>query len=160
MTDTQSFGSAWNNKIEKEIICIHNSKSANTLEVISDQVSDQVFTVQTWFRIRFFSTCKIILYKWHKSKSVFWGLLPGKTHTLLLSYRDYRKFPKYSNTQNICCNHSKIWTMWLYHRVMSPNNADWMANSVDPDQTVPLAVWSGSALSAQACLSENLGSLW
>ena len=25
--------------------------------------------------------------------------------------------------------------MWLYHRVMSPNDADGMANSVDPDQT-------------------------
>ena len=43
---------------------------------------------------------------------------------------------------------------------MSPNDADWMANSVDPDQTAPLgAVWSGSALFAQAYLSENLGSL-
>ena len=39
---------------------------------------------------------------------------------------------------------------------MSPNDADGMANSVDPDQT---AVWSGSALPAQAYLSENLGSL-
>ena len=29
--------------------------------------------------------------------------------------------------------------MWLYHRVKSPNNADGMANSVDPDQTAPLA---------------------
>ena len=47
----------------------------------------------------------------------------------------YRKFPKYSDTQKICYNHSKIWTMWLYYRVMSPNNADGMANSVDPDQT-------------------------
>ena len=28
--------------------------------------------------------------------------------------------------------------MWLYHRVMSPNDADRMANSVDPDQTAPL----------------------
>ena len=72
----------------------------------------------------------------------------------------YRKFPKYSDTQKICCNHSKIWTMWLYHRVMSPNNADRMANSVDPDQTAPLgAVWSASALFAQTCLSENLGLL-
>ena len=46
--------------------------------------------------------------------------------------------------------------MWLYHdhRVMSPNDADGMANSVDPDQTAP-----GSALFAQAYLSENLGSL-
>ena len=43
---------------------------------------------------------------------------------------------------------------------MSPNNADGMANSVDPDQTAPLgAVWSGSALFPQAYLSENLGSL-
>ena len=56
---------------------------------------------------------------------------------------------------------TKIWTMWLYHRVMSPNDADGMANSVDPNQTAPLgAVWSGSALFAQAYLSENLGSLW
>ena len=42
---------------------------------------------------------------------------------------------------------------------MSPNDADGMANSVDPDQTAPLAVWSGSALFAQVYLSENLGSL-
>ena len=43
---------------------------------------------------------------------------------------------------------------------MSPNDADGIANSVDPDQTAPLgAVWSGSALFAQAYLSENLGSL-
>ena len=50
--------------------------------------------------------------------------------------------------------------MWLYYRVMCPNDADGMANSVDPDQTAPLgAVWSGSALFAQAYLSENLGSL-
>ena len=50
--------------------------------------------------------------------------------------------------------------MWLYYRVMSPNDADGMANSVDPDQTAPLrAVWSGSALFAQICLSENLRQL-
>ena len=29
--------------------------------------------------------------------------------------------------------------MRLYHRVMGPNDADGMANSVDPDQTAPLA---------------------
>ena len=77
-----------------------------------------------------------------------------------MEYIHYRKFPKYLDTQKICCNHSKIWTMWLYHTVMSPNDADGMANSVDPDQTAPLgkqcrAVWSGSALFAQAYLSEN-----
>ena len=50
--------------------------------------------------------------------------------------------------------------MWLSHRVMSPNDADGMANSVDPDQTAPLgAVWSGSTLFAQPYLSENLGTL-
>ena len=27
--------------------------------------------------------------------------------------------------------------MWLYNRVMSPKDADGMANSVDPDQIVP-----------------------
>ena len=69
----------------------------------------------------------------------------------------YCKFLKYSDTQKIC-NHSKIWTVWLYHRVMRPNDADGMANSVDPDQTAPL-VWSGSALFAQAYLSKHLGSL-
>ena len=50
--------------------------------------------------------------------------------------------------------------MWLFPKVISPNDADGMANSVDPDQTAPLgAVWSGSALFAQAYLSKNLGSL-
>ena len=49
--------------------------------------------------------------------------------------------------------------MWLYHRVMSPNDADGMADSVYPDQTASLGeVWSGSsALFAQAYLSKNLG---
>ena len=32
----------------------------------------------------------------------------------------------------------KFLTMWLYHTLMSPNDADRMANSVDPDQTAPL----------------------
>ena len=38
---------------------------------------------------------------------------------------------------------------------MSPNDADGMANSVDPDRTLG-AVGSESALFAQAYLSENL----
>ena len=39
---------------------------------------------------------------------------------------------------------------------MDTKDADRMANSVDSDQTVPQgAVWSGSALFAQAGLSEN-----
>ena len=44
---------------------------------------------------------------------------------------------------------------------MRPKDAEGMANSVDPEQTVPLgAVWSGSTLFVQTFLSENLGSLW
>ena len=43
---------------------------------------------------------------------------------------------------------------------MLPKNAEGIGNSVEPDQTAPLgAVWSGSALFAQAYMSENLGSL-
>ena len=53
----------------------------------------------------------------------------------IFKFPAYRKFPKYLDTQIICFNHSKI--MWLYHTVMSPNDADGMANSVDPDQTAP-----------------------
>ena len=43
-------------------------------------------------------------------------------------------------TPKNCCNYLKIWTMWLYHIVMSPKDADRMANSVDPDQTAR-AIW-------------------
>ena len=43
---------------------------------------------------------------------------------------------------------------------MCPEEADVIANSVDPDQTALLrAVWSGSAPFAQTYLSENLGNL-
>ena len=43
---------------------------------------------------------------------------------------------------------------------MHPNDVEGIANSVDPEQAVPLGeVWSGSALFAQTCLSENLGKL-
>ena len=43
---------------------------------------------------------------------------------------------------------------------MRPKDADEMTNGVDPDQTAPAAVWSGSALFAQAYLSKNLESIW
>ena len=43
------------------------------------------------------------------------------------------------------------------HVVLCLKDADRMANSVDTDQTAPKeAVWSGSTLFAQTCLSENL----
>ena len=41
---------------------------------------------------------------------------------------------------------------------MHPKDAARIVNSIDPDQTAPL-VWSGSALFAKTCLSENLGIL-
>ena len=46
-------------------------------------------------------------------------------------------------------------TLYLNEILFKPNNT----KSEDPDQTAPL-VCSGSALFAQACLSENLGSCW
>ena len=43
---------------------------------------------------------------------------------------------------------------------MSPKDVDRIANSVDPDQTAPRgAVWSGSTLFAQTCVSETVGTL-
>ena len=36
----------------------------------------------------------------------------NQTSTCILE-KIYRNFPKYSDTQKTCCNHSKIWTMWL-----------------------------------------------
>ena len=45
-----------------------------------------------------------------------------------------------------CCNFPKIWTVWHYHRVMSPKDADGMANSVDPDQTALLLLEGQSDL--------------
>ena len=42
---------------------------------------------------------------------------------------------------------------------MYPNDAEGIANGVDPDQTALGAVWSGSALFVEICLSENLGTL-
>ena len=70
------------------------------------------------------------------------------------------KVLKLRTPEKIAVNILKICIMWLFHRVVSPKDADWMANSVDPDQTAPRgAVWSGSTLFAYAYLSENLGSL-
>ena len=50
------------------------------------------------------------------------------------------------------------------HSVMHPNDADGMANKVEPDQTAPEQKKQSdlglhSTLYAQTCLSENLGSL-
>ena len=49
----------------------------------------------------------------------------------------YHKTPKNSDTPKNYCNSPKIWLIWIVHRVMCLNDADGMANSVDPDQTAP-----------------------
>ena len=45
----------------------------------------------------------------------------------------YHKNPKHSDLWKICSHHPKLWKKWLYRRVMCPNNADGIANNVDPD---------------------------
>ena len=100
--------------------------------------------------------CQSVIQSINKQRQIVALTSYHKNHTYMYWYSRYRKFPKYSDTQKICCNHTKLWTMWLCHRVMSPNVADGMANSVDPDQTAPLgAVWSGSALFSQTCLPKT-----
>ena len=74
----------------------------------------------------------------------------------------YRTSPKYSDTRN-GCNYPQVWTIWLYYRLIHLKDADGMANSVGSTRSwsdSPLGVvWSGSALFAQAYLSEYLRSL-
>ena len=67
----------------------------------------------------------------------------------------YCKFPKYLDTQKFCCNHSKIWTMWLYHRVMSPNDAGGIANSVDPDHSTTSTAFYEIKLNFLRCHTLN-----
>ena len=62
----------------------------------------------------------------------------------------YRKHPKYSDTRKFCCNPPKIWTRWLYHRVMRPKDAAGIANSVDPDQRSSL-IWLCTVLPRPIC---------
>ena len=60
-------------------------------------------------------------------------------------YSIFHKNPKNLDTRKICCNHPKILTRWLYCKAMHPNDADGIANSVDPpNQTAPLG--AGSSL--------------
>ena len=93
----------------------------------------------------------------------FWYIKNPKNvdpETIAVNSSNYRKSPKNSDTRKMCCSHPKIWTRWLCRKIMSPKDADGLANSEDPDQTAPLgAVWSGSTLFAQTYLPKNFGSL-
>ena len=142
----------WNSWHSKNIIWLWFKLATSGKKSSLPQVNNTMS-----YKIQIFAKIKQIVIR--KAECELWTKL-DQTGKLFINFPSYHKFPKYLDTQKICCNRSKIWSMWLYHRVMSPNDADGMANSVDPDQTAPLgAVWSASALFAQAYLSENLGSL-
>ena len=51
----------------------------------------------------------------------------------------YRKIPTFSDTYLLYCKHSKIQIKRFYYGVIPPNDANGIANSEDPDQTVPRA---------------------
>ena len=78
-------------------------------------------------------------------------------HELSAEFLNYRKNPKITDSRKFAVSiHPKSWTRWLSLRVMYLKDAKGIANSVDPDQTAPLgALWSGSALFAQSCLSKT-----
>ena len=79
---------------------------------------------------------------------------------LHVQHLGYRKNPKILDTRKFILITLKVEQDSVSLKVMHPKDAAGIANSVDPDQTAPLgAVWSGSALFAQICLSENLGTL-
>ena len=52
------------------------------------------------------------------------------------------KKPKNSDTRKICCNYPKRWTVWFYDRVMRPKDADRIANSVDPERSSLIWVYT------------------
>ena len=71
-----------------------------------------------------------------------------KEGIIILSYHNV---PKFLDTQNLYCKHSKILTKRFYHGVIPPNDANRIANIEDPDQTAPslgrlLPVWVCSVL--------------
>ena len=59
--------------------------------------------------------------------SVF-GFLPMMHFT---EKNDCRRTPKKSDAPKKCCYRPKILTRWIYDGIMSPNDADGMANGVD-----------------------------
>ena len=70
------------------------------------------------------------------------------------------KFLSFGTPENFAVIYLKFKQRGQNLRVFRQKDATGIANSEDPDQTAPRgAVWSGSALFAQTCLSENLGSL-
>ena len=90
------------------IIC----PSTNCLNLFN-ATSLQIF----WYMFFPPHVCWVMLYQTYISSFV------ANMHDMSAVMLQYRNDPKFSDPQNICCNHSKVWTMWLYHRLMSPNDA-------------------------------------
>ena len=91
-------------------------------------------------------------------------LPPGLEQNLTLKHRsqwyNHRKNHKILDIRKFTVITLQVEPRWPFLRVMRPKDAEGISDSVDPDQTAPLgAVWSGSALFAQTCLSENSGTL-
>ena len=51
-----------------------------------------------------------------------------------LGFLRYCEIPKNLDIRKICCNHPKNFCKMLYSRVMHPEDADGIADSVDPEQ--------------------------
>ena len=86
--------------------------------------------------------------------------LPLGLHLYCMVKPHFRKIPENSDTQKFAVITLKVDQDGFYLRVMHTKDAEEIANSINPDQTAPLgAVWSGSALFAQTCLSGNLGTI-
>ena len=64
-------------------------------------------------------------------------LLPGRISSMY-DFNEYRKVPKFLDTRKLCCNLPKIQTKRPNLRLFGQEDANEIANSVDPDQTAPL----------------------
>ena len=67
----------------------------------------------------------------HSQGTWYWRVLLGKKK--ISHGRDYRKIPEFSDPGKIAIIILKF-ELWLYHRVISPKDADRMANNVDLDR--------------------------
>ena len=82
--------------------------------------------------------CTFVVRIWQKQVFSWRGSYLVKTYC--------KKFENFRHLK-YGCNYPKIWTIWFYHRIIHPKDADRMTNSVEPDQNAP-SVWSGSTLFA------------
>ena len=110
---------------------MHYSKetpSCSTFRVITTNV----------LGVRIFRKFTVLIFNHHCDNHRVWLVRLAKNIPVPVSLNlFYLKNRKYSNTRKICCNHPKIWTMWLYHWVVLAEDVDGIAKNVGPDQTAP-----------------------